>query len=665
HAAGVVIAPAQLVDFLPVQKSTEGGVVTQFPKDTVEEIGLLKMDLLGLKTLTLIQDALNQVHRNYGEAPVLSHLPLDDEATYQLLSRADTLGVFQLEGRGLRALLKELRPSVFDDIIALVALYRPGPLQSGMVEDFIRRKHGQTAVTFQHPTLEPILKDTYGVILYQEQVMRIASELAGFSLGEADLLRRAMGKKKPEVIAGLQAQFVAGAQNRGIPAAVAGQVFELMEYFAGYGFNKSHSAAYALIAYQTAYLKAHYPAEFMAALLTSVADTTDKVAQYIEECRRLGLPVLPPDINESAMDFTVVTGPRIRFGLAAVKNVGKAAIEAIVFARETGGPFRSLQEFCTRVDSRQVNRRAIDSLIRAGAMVSLGGGRRPLLLALDKCLELAARRQRDLASGQLNLFDVGVGSSGKETSVLDQGSPLAGADLPLPDVADFCSRELLAMEKELLGFYFSGHPLEEFRRFLERKTSMAIVQITRRLDRQRLILGGIGHQLRPFTTKLGEVMASFSLEDWAGTIKVLVFPRVYARWGSQLQDDLVVLVEGTVHCQDDRNEFFADQLTVVPGRQKTGTSEHLGPELPRLAVIKLPFASSNEMVVGSLLRLLQAYPGDIPVQVCFLGDRRAFSLANGYWVSGALELAVALREQFGLETVRAGPEVHFFSPGKT
>ncbi|MDI6631807.1 MAG: DNA polymerase III subunit alpha, partial [Thermoanaerobacteraceae bacterium] len=441
HAAGIVIAPEPLTRFVPLHRVADGTVATQFTKEAVEELGLLKMDLLGLRTLTVIGETLRIIKRLRGILIDEENLPLDDPATYALLGRGETAGVFQLESSGMRNLLRELKPSVFEDLIALVALYRPGPLGSGMVEDFIRRKHGRTPVVYLHPLLEPILKETYGVILYQEQVMQIASTLAGFSLGEADLLRRAMGKKKPEIIAGLRSRFVEGAAANGIPEKLAGEIFDLMEYFAGYGFNKSHSAAYAMVAYQTAYLKANYPVEYMAALLTSVRDNSDKVAAYVEECRRLGIAVLPPDVNESRRNFTVVPGG-VRFGLAAIKNVGETAVEAIIAARNEGGPFRDFGDFCSRINPRVINRRVLESLARAGAFSSLGHTRSQVLAVLDGGLELAQRSAKEKDSHQLSLF-----------GDLENN----GYDIRIDATREeFPQQELLKMEKELLGLYISG-----------------------------------------------------------------------------------------------------------------------------------------------------------------------------------------------------------------
>ncbi|QGG46669.1 DNA polymerase III subunit alpha [Heliorestis convoluta] len=658
HAAGVVIAPTPLVDYLPVQRGSEEGATTQFAKDQVEEIGLLKVDILGLKTLTLLGDVVKKIAKSRGHHIELKKLPLDDEKTYHLLGRADSLGVFQLESAGLRAILKELKPTHFEDIVALVALYRPGPLQSGMVEDFIARKHLRKAVEYLHPALEPILQDTYGVILYQEQVMRIASDLAGFTLGEADMLRRAMGKKKPEVIAGLRRQFIEGAERNSISSETAGQIFDLMEYFAGYGFNKSHSAAYALIAYQTAYLKANYPVEFMAALLTSAADSAEKVAQYIDACRQKDIKVLPPDVNASEVDFTVVREEnqkdQIRFGLAAVKNVGKNAIEAILLAREKEGPFRSLLDFCIRVDCRQANRRVLESLIKAGAMSSLGQ-RRPLLMALDKSLEVAEIRQRDLASGQMNLFDFGAEKSMEE----DQKT---SDYFPLPAVSEFPHADLLTMEKELLGFYFSGHPLEEVRPYIERRTSLAIAQIQREMDQKRVILGGSIHGLRRTTTKRGEVMAYFTLEDWASAIEVLVFPRTYNRYSSQLIEEGIIILEGKIHYEEENRKVFSERITLLqkdslqPEEPSIVARKALGsPETQerteKVVVLRLPFASYDKKVAEGLLEILQKYQGSTPVQLLFLKDCRAFQLAQPYWIQESIHLKRELEIYIGSDVM--------------
>ncbi len=552
HAAGVVIAKEELTNYVPLYRTADGVVATQFAKEGIEELGLLKMDLLGLRTLTVIGDAIDLIRRHRGVKVDIDAIPLDDPATYELLGRGDTIGVFQLESSGMRGILRELRPEVFEDVIALVALYRPGPLGSGMVEDFIRRKHGRTEVQYLHPALKPILRDTYGVILYQEQVMRIASDLAGFSLGEADLLRRAMGKKKPDIIAGLRQQFLDGATARGVDPAVASQIFELMAYFAGYGFNKSHSAAYALIAYQTAYLKANYPVEFMTALLTSVKDNAEKVGAYVEECRALGLEVLPPDVNESRRDFTVVDGQRIRFGLAGVRNVGANAVNAIIEARERDGPFRDLLDFCSRLDARVLNKRALESLIRAGAFASLKSSRRQLLAVLDEALHLAHRRQKEKASGQVSLFD----DWGEAAGLVPE--------LNLPDVPEFTRHEILAMEKEMLGLYLSGHPLQEYRAKLRALTTANAAEVPQLVPGQQVILGGLVVGMRTITTRKGEPMCFLTLEDLTARVEVVVFPRAYARFRRLLVPDAVILVNGTVHNNNgEGNKVIGDYLSSI------------------------------------------------------------------------------------------------------
>ena len=417
HAAGVVIARHPLTDYVPVSMS-DGTLVTEYDKDHVEELGLLKMDFLGLRTLTVITDAVKNIKKNRGETLDINSIPLVDDETSKMLCEGKTGAVFQMESSGMTALVKDLAPQGFADLIPTVALYRPGPLGSGMVEDFIGGRHGTKEVHYLHPLLEPILKETFGVVLYQEQVMQIVQVLAGFTLGQADLLRRAMGKKKAKILLGQKENFLAGCKKNGIEMGLANTIFDLLTHFADYGFNKSHSAAYALVAWQTAYLKAHYPQEFMAAMLTSVMDT-DKVAGYIEQCRRMGIPILPPDINASEAYFTV-DGTSIRFGLAAVRNVGENALKGMIAERQAGGPFRSLVDFCSRVNARTLSKRAIESLIRCGAFDSLGARRSQLLAVLDKALGEAARKQRDAQNGQMGLF-------GEE--VLDEA-----AELDLPDI---------------------------------------------------------------------------------------------------------------------------------------------------------------------------------------------------------------------------------------
>ncbi|HHU32788.1 MAG TPA: DNA polymerase III subunit alpha [Clostridia bacterium] len=622
HAAGVVIAKDELVNYLPVQKAGENGVVTQFPMQIVEEIGLLKMDVLGLRTLTVIGKALELIKKNRGIELKPERLPLDDQDTYDLLSSGESIGVFQLESSGMRNILRNLRPERFEDIIALVALYRPGPLGSGMVEDFIARKHGEVPVTYLHPKLEPILRDTYGIILYQEQVMRIASELAGFSLGQADLLRRAMGKKKPEIIAAQRENFLKGALENGINNTISAEIFDLMAYFAGYGFNKSHSAAYAFLAYQTAYLKAHYPVEFMAALLSSVMGSADKVTVYIEECRGLGIEVLPPDVNESLIDFTVQEG-KIRFGLAAVKNVGTGAINSILEARSEG-PFDSLEDFCQRVDLRQVNRRVLESLIRCGAFSSVGTYRSRLLYMLDTAMESGQRVQEDRRKGQLSLFDF---------EAIDSQAIVE------PNIPEFSQEDLLAMEKESLGFYISGHPLDKYRLLLSGLVT-PIAGLSELQDGSLIKVGGIITNLKRTTTKKGDIMAYFSMEDTSGSIEVLVFPKRYQDFASLLEEDKPVYVSGKLSVNDEERKVFAESIRLLPQGEII------------YKALEVLVRENSEQLLKSIRNLLVAKHGKIPVRLCFPLTRKKLELKDKYWVTPDLELKEALEKLCGKGSVR-------------
>ncbi|KJS87339.1 MAG: DNA polymerase III subunit alpha [Peptococcaceae bacterium BICA1-8] len=622
HAAGVVISQEPLDHYLPLQKTSDGGVTTQFAKENVEEIGLLKMDLLGLRTLTVINNAVDLVENNWGVKIDFNKLNLDDPLTYELLSRGESIGVFQLESSGLRAILKELKPEHFEEIIALVALYRPGPLGSGMVEDFIARKHGKKAIEYLHPKLESVLKPTYGVILYQEQVMRIASELGGFTLGQADLLRRAMGKKKPEIIAGLKQEFIEGAGKNDIDSKVAVKIFELIEYFAGYGFNKSHSAAYALLAFQTAYLKAHYPVEFMAALLTSVMESADRVPFYIAECQHMGTKVLPPDINESRENFIVVES-NIRFGLVAVKNVGKGAIQAILAARDLEGPFKSLQNFCKRIDLSQVNRRVMESLIRCGAFGSVPGNRVQLLQVLDTCIEQGQELQKSVNSNQVSLFDVGV----------EAGFTMDFADIKLPDVEDFSQRDILTMEKEILGLYVSGHPLHEYTQMLKSKVKHQIADITHEEDGSRQVIGGVITAFRRSVTKKGETMAYCSLEDLTGSMEVLIFPKTLQKYQQFVETDKVVLMKGRINLQEDTPKFFAEDISVL--------------NLPQEKSTKLYIKVDSNLDAGrleALREILKNYRGDIPVYLYFEKEKKMILTEKDYWVNWQTSLENDLLE---------------------
>jgi DNA polymerase-3 subunit alpha len=549
HAAGVVITPEPLTEYVPLARASEGEATTQFPMEDLEALGLLKMDFLGLRTLTVLSDTLRLVQESTGQTYDLAAIPPDDIGAYQLLCSGQTQGIFQLESGGMRRLLMQLAPERLEDLTSLVALYRPGPLGSGMVEDFIKARHGEKEVTYLHPLLEEILKPTYGIILYQEQVMQICHRLGGFTLGEADLVRRAMGKKKPEVLAAMRDKFVTGARERGIPNKTAGEIFNLMEFFAGYGFNKSHSAAYALIAYWTAFLKANYPQAFMAALLTSVIGNSDKVRIYIEECRRLGIPIYPPDVNHSKERFTV-EGEGIRVGLLAVKNLGSGAIQAIL-TEQGKAPFKSLEDFCHRVDLGTVNKRAVESLIRVGAFASTGRSRRGMLANLEEAVEAAHSYAARQASGQLSLFDLSATlAPAQETN-------------PVPE-EEFPPSTLLNMEKEYLGVYLSGHPLDPWRKKLAQNRIPSLAEVLEEGKGEEVIIGGVVSGWRRLTTKSGKTMATFTLEDLSEAIEVLVFPQLYEKTALEANNDRVVLVKGRLDADEDNRKFLAGQIRWLP-----------------------------------------------------------------------------------------------------
>jgi DNA polymerase-3 subunit alpha len=538
HAAGVVISPVPLREIVPLYKTNRDEIVTQFDMSGLEKLALLKMDFLGLTTLTIIHDALNWIEKTRGARLDPDDFPLDDPKTYEIFSKGHTSGVFQFESPGMRDILRRYQPTRVEDLCALNALYRPGPIQGGMIDDFIDRKHGRKQVVYDVPELKGLLEETLGVIVYQEQVMQISNVLAGYSLGDADLLRRAMGKKKAEEMAQQRVRFLEGAKAKGLPPKKVEKIFDLMEQFAGYGFNKSHSAAYAYLAYVTGYLKANYPVEFMSALLTSETGNTAKVVKYINECREMGIPVLPPDVNASELDFTPeVKGEAsaIRFGLGAIKNVGASAVEAVVRVRREGGPFKSIFEFCERIDMSAVNRRVIESLIKAGAMDSLEGFRSQLNAVLDNAIESGQRAARDRVSGQSGLFAELLAACPPE-------------DHPLPAVPDWTSKEKLAGEKEMLGFYVTGHPLDEF---LDKVTELR-THTSENIQESQLEKGtevkmcGILTAIQRRRNKDGKPWASMQLEDHTGALEAMVFSTQYERLLNLVQEDKAVLVKATV-----------------------------------------------------------------------------------------------------------------------
>lgn len=636
HAAGLVISQESLDNYLPLQRTSEGLVCTQFAKETVEEIGLLKMDLLGLRTLTVINNAVSLLKESQGITVALQEIPLDDPAVYELLSTGDTIGVFQLESSGMRSILRELKPSSFEDIIALVALYRPGPLGSGMVEDFIKRTHKEVEITYLHPALEPILKTTYGVIIYQEQVMRIASDLAGFTLGEADLLRRAMGKKKPEIISGLRKKFIEGAaQKQKIEAAIAEKIFDLLQYFAGYGFNKSHSAAYALLTYQTAYLKAYYPVEFMAALLTSVIESKDRVPFYIEECRQKKIEILAPDVNESRENF-IVSGNKIRFGLAAIKQVGYPAIQAILEERKKG-VFKSLQDFCERVNLSNLNRRTLENLIKAGAFRSIHASQAQLLAILQVCIDRGLAWQEQQNANQISLFDY----AGVEKPV---NPPIA-----LPEVREYTEKEVLQLEKEVLGLYLSGHPLTQYMSLLKEKIKLTIVELETRHDQEKVTLAGIITALRRSVTKRGQTMAYFVLEDLTGSIDALLFPSNFLKFNSFLENDLPVVVTGRLSLQEDKPKFMVDLIKPLDSWQEE--LENPNNSGNTKLYLKMPPYFNEQQFWESIVPILARYRGDTPLYLYIPQEEKLIKSNRSYWVQILPGLLEELGEVIGDEAI--------------
>ncbi|MBT8136413.1 MAG: DNA polymerase III subunit alpha [Gammaproteobacteria bacterium] len=547
HAGGVVIAPSQLIDYTPLY--TESGVeaVTQYDKDDVEAIGLVKFDFLGLRTLTIIDWAVQTINsaRAAADEPVLeiAELPMDDAATYALLKSCTTTAVFQLESRGMKDLIKRLQPDCFEDIVALVALFRPGPLQSGMVDDFIQRKHGQAVIVYPHPQLEQILRPTYGVILYQEQVMQIAQELSGYSLGGADLLRRAMGKKKPEEMARQRSVFLDGAEERGVDRAVAAGIFDLIEKFAGYGFNRSHSAGYAVLSYQTAWLKAHYPAAFMAAVLSADMDHTDKIVTIIDDCHNIGLDVLSPDVNYSGYKFDVASDQAIRYGLGAIKGVGRAAVESIINERDAGEPYADLHDLCARIDLQRVNKRVLEALIRAGALDGIGPNRATLMAQLPTALRLADQSARASAAGQVDLF-------GLEPAAAASGNGAAPAEL-LPEWPD---AERLAGERDTLGLFLTGHPVDEFAAELAALTAAPLAELMAenaptepswRSPKRNVTVAGLVLDLRRAGSRL-----IVTLDDRSARMEVMFFDDVFQQFRDLLQRDAILVIGGLLRYDD-------------------------------------------------------------------------------------------------------------------
>ncbi|MBU0987828.1 MAG: DNA polymerase III subunit alpha, partial [Proteobacteria bacterium] len=586
HAAGVVIADRPLVEYLPLYKGKKGEVVTQFDMKRVEKIGLVKFDFLGLRNLTVIADTLAIIAGQGRTPPDISNLDLKDADTFRLLASGETTGVFQLESSGMKDLLVRMRPELFDDVIALVALYRPGPLDSGMVDDFVERKHGKRIVEYFVPQLEPILKETYGVIVYQEQVMKIGGDLADYSMAEADDLRKAMGKKQPEIMAKQRQRFVQGCVANAIPKDKAEKIFSLMEKFGGYGFNKSHSAAYALIAYQTAFLKAHFPVEFMAALLTSEMHSTDGVVKYIAACRSHGIEILPPDINESGLVFTV-SGSKIRFGLVAVKNVGENAIECIIEVRKEGN-FTSLFDFCERVDLKKVNKRVVESLIKCGAFDSTSEYRSRMIASLEDGFDYGQRVQKERSDPQMGLFDMG----GSQTVI---NLP------PVPEIDEWDEKQMLAFEKESLGFYITGHPLTGYEDILGKFTNTNTSVLKERNDGEAVRIGGVVRSTKTIKTKKGDLMAFVGLEDLHGTVELTIFSSVYGKAYELLFEDNPIIVQGQLQKDENSVKILADTIIPMDKAEETWTAS---------IQIRLDVTKTDRSLLALLHEILKRHPGN-------------------------------------------------------
>ncbi|MCX7126269.1 MAG: DNA polymerase III subunit alpha, partial [Gammaproteobacteria bacterium] len=668
HAAGVVIAAGKLTDFAPLYcEAGSNHIVTQFDKDDAEAVGLVKFDFLGLRTLTIIQwavDAINERATKSMEVGVqtttkersdyldIEKIPLNDAKTFELLKSCATTAVFQLESRGMKDLVRRLKPDCFDEITALVALFRPGPLESGMVDDFINRKHGIDKVHYFHPDIEMILKPTYGVILYQEQVMQIAQVLSGFSLGAADILRRAMGKKKPEEMASIREKFVTGAKNRGVEEKVAAHIFDLMEKFAGYGFNKSHSAAYALIAYQTAYLKAHYPAEFMAAVLSSDMDNTDKVVGFYHECHSMKLPILKPNINISDYQFTVNSANVfstangsgsasdhenrvIKYGLGAIKGVGEAAARLIVSEREKNGPYKDLFDFCERLNLHTVSRRTIEPLIRSGAMDDFNVSRGTLLASIDKAIKGSEQKSKSASAGQTDLF----------------GS-MAAEEKALPDYVFIKHEDALTKledEKAVLGHYLSGHPIKIYENEIASMTTAKLGELSKHIGRT-VTVAGLLISVRRVITKAGKRMAILSIEDRSGVVEITVFNRLFEEAAPYLEKNQIFIIHGKVE-EDSFNQNV---------RMLAESIEHLDikrAQLSKRLVIFVDSESKVKQLLEDLAPVIQPFcGGDCPVELIYktVDAKAKLQMGDKWSVHPKNALLVQLKQLCGEEFVKVG-----------
>ncbi|GIU83314.1 MAG: DNA polymerase III subunit alpha [Acidimicrobiales bacterium] len=637
HAAGVVITPRPLMEYLPIQRKPEAGedpesapIVTQFELGAVEALGLLKMDFLGLRNLDVIEDTLELIRRTRGEDVDIDSIPLDDEKTFELLKRGDTIGVFQLEGGPMRSLIRSLVPTRFEDIAALVALYRPGPMGANMHHQYADRKNGREPVTYEHPDLEEILADTYGLMIYQESVMQVAQRIAGYSLAEADNLRKACGKKIRELIAAEREKFIEGCERQGYGRELGQRLFDIIEPFADYAFNKSHAFGYGLIAYQTAYLKANYPAEYMAALLTSVKNNLDKAAVYLSECRRLGIDVRVPDVNTSESDFTVVYDEEgkvsIPFGLSAVRNVGEGVVQRIVQERERAGPFRDFYDFCERVDESVLSKRVLESLIKAGAFDSLGHPRGGLLEVYEQVVDQALERRRREAEGQFDLFST------------DEAATEEFTRIPIPD-RELPKRDRISYEKEMLGLYVSDHPLLGNEAVVARHADVSISELLETQTEERRVIAGVATNVRKKWTRKGELMGTFQLEDLQSSVEVMVFPKTMASHGELLEEDRVVKVEGRLDLREEPPKFIASAITVLDLSDGT-----------RPLLLEIPLSRLTDDDLARLREVIEAHPGDVEVRLSVGGI--VVALPPAWRVDLTKGLVPELRELFGVDSLR-------------
>ncbi|MDI6828476.1 MAG: DNA polymerase III subunit alpha, partial [Armatimonadota bacterium] len=604
HAAGILISDEPLTNHVPVHYGSKGEVVAQLAKKDIAKVGLLKMDFLGLANLTILANAVKNVKRHRGIDIDILNIPLDDQKTFEMLGRGDTNGVFQLEGAGMRRNVMDLKPNSVRELAAIVALYRPGPM--GEIPKFVKAKFSQQPIEYLHPLLEPILKETYGVICYQEQVLNIARAIAGFTLGQADVLRKAMSSKNRAILDKQREKFIEGAKNNGIDEEIAAKIYDQIEPFAGYAFNKAHAVCYAFVAYRTAYMKANYPVEYYAALLSANMDDKDSLAVYIDDCKRFGIEVLPPDINASGVEFEVENGA-IRFGLGAVKNVGRGVIDAIIQEREKGGQFTSLHEFCRRVCDSTVTRSAIECLIKVGAFDSINKNRAMLLFILEDALMMAAKAQRDKRIGQVSLFGSGVAE--EEASLMEP--------ISLPQVKEATKNDILSWEKELLGLYLSDHPLLQYQEKLKKFGVVTSEQLKEKAEREEVVVGGVITRVRKVRTKKNEPMAFVTVEDFAGSIDVTLFPSTYEEYKRWLVNDGIVVVKGKANRRErirDDDEISSEQVGVIcesitPLSNGINGNGNCG----QLKSVVIQIGDLDRQSLRMLQELLQRSPGENPV----------------------------------------------------